>query len=244
MSQMIGFDRSLRLDWLDAAAGVSRETEDIEQIRNYLHAYLAESYPHYTARRKTITVLTRVWSRIPESDRPLRERAFVLLPTLNQTDRIWLHWGMCLLAYPFFRDVARTVGHSLRYYGSFSKQEIIQRMSETWGERATMPRAVQRVIESLNNWGVIAGCEQKGRYRCAVPLSTSNKDVEIWLLKVALCANPHDSFPVDQVHTLPEVFPFSCSLSIPDILGSRAFEVSQMGNNRFVLRCSERERTD
>mgnify|MGYP000956167401 FL=1 len=244
MSQMIGFDRSIRLDWLDAAAGASRETEDIEQIRNYLHAYLAENYPNYTARRKTITVLTRVWSRIPESDRPHRVRAFALLPGLNQADRIWLHWGMCILAYPFFRDVVRTVGYSLRYYGSFSKQEIIQRMSETWGERATIPRAVQRVVESLNDWGVIAGCEQKGRYRCAVPLSTSNKDVEIWLLKVALCANPHDSFPVDQVHTLPEVFPFSCSLSIPDILGSRAFEVSQMGNNRFVLRCSERERTD
>ena len=241
MSQMIGFDRSLRLDWLDAAAGVSRETGDIEQIRNYLHAYLAESYPHYTARRKTITVLTRVWSRAPESDRPHRDRAFALLPKLNQADRIWLHWGMCLLAYPFFRDVVRTMGYSLRYYGSFSNPEIIRRMSETWGERSTMLKAVPRVIESLNDWGVIARCEQKGRYRCAVPLSTSNKDVEIWLLKVALCANPNDSLPVDQVHTLPEVFAFSCSLSIPDILGSHEFEVSPMGNNRFALRCSERK---
>ncbi|MBA7475185.1 hypothetical protein ES707_10551 [subsurface metagenome] len=244
MSRMIGFDRSLSLDWLDAAAGVSRETGDIEQIRNYLHAYLAESYPHYTARRKTITVLTRVWARIPDSDRPARDRAFVLLPALNQGDRIWLHWGMCLLAYPFFRDVVRTAGHSLQYYGSFSKPEVIQRMSEIWGERTTIPRAVQRVIESLNNWGVIAGCEQKGRYRRAVPLSTSNKDVEIWLLKVTLCANPHDSFPVDRIHTIPELFPFSCSLSIPDILGSREFEVSQMGNNRCTLRCSERKGSD
>lgn len=244
MSRMIGFDRSLRLDWLDAAAGVSRDTRDIVQIRNYLHAYLAESYPHYTARRKTITVLTRVWSRIPESDRSHRERAFALLPTLNPTDRIWLHWGMCLLAYPFFRDVVRTVGNSLRYYGNFSNPEIIRRMNDVWGERSTMSKAIPRVIESLNNWGVIARCEQKGKYRCAVPLSTSNKDVEIWLLRAALCANPNDSFPVDQIHTIPEVFPFSCSLSIPEILGSREFEVSQTGNNRFALRCSERKRTD
>ncbi|KAF5062959.1 hypothetical protein DSECCO2_299580 [anaerobic digester metagenome] len=243
MSQMIGFDRSLRLDWLDAAAGVSRETGDIEQIRNYLHAYLAGSYPHYTARRKTITVLTRVWSRIPESDYPQRDRAFALLPRLNQADRIWLHWGMCLLAYPFFRDVVRTVGYSLRYYGSFSKQEIVQRMSETWGERATMPRAVQRVVESLNDWGVIRG-EQKGRYGCAAPFTTSNKDVEIWLLKATLCANPHDSFPTDRIHTIAELFPFSCSLSIPEILESHEFGVSQTGNNRFALRCSERKTAD
>ncbi|WP_066953701.1 hypothetical protein [Methanoculleus thermophilus] len=240
MSRMIGFDRPLRLDWLDATAGVSRETEDIEQIRNYLHAYLAENYPNYTARRKTITVLTRVWSRIPESDRPHRVRAFALLPGLNQADRIWLHWGMCILAYPFFRDVVRTVGYSLRYYGSFSKQEIIQRMSETWGERATIPRAVQRVVESLNDWGVIRG-EQMGRYGCAPPLTTSSKDAEIWLLKVALCANPTDSLPADQVHTLLEVFAFSFSLSIPDILESGEFEVSQIGNGRLALRCSEKK---
>ncbi len=243
MSQMIGFDRPLRLDWLDAAAGVSKDTGDIEQIRDYLHAYLAESCPHYTARRKTITVLTRVWSRNPESDRSHRERAFALLPALNQADRIWLHWGMCLLAYPFFRDVVRAVGNSLRYYGSFSNPEIVQKMSETWGERSTLSKAIPRVIESLNDWGVVARCEEKGRYRCAVPLSTSSKDVEIWLLRAALCANPTDSFPVDQVYTLPEVFPFSCSLSIPDILGSHEFEVSQMGNNRFALRCTGRRRT-
>jgi hypothetical protein len=240
MSQMIGFDRPLKLDWLDATAGITRETDDIEQIRSYLHEYLAESHPNHAARKKTITVLTRVWSRIPESDRSHRERAFALLPGLNQADRVWLHWGMCLLAYPFFRDVVRTVGYSLRYYGSFSKQEVIQRMSETWGERATVPRAAQRVIESLNNWDVTIRCKGKGRCGCAAHLATSNKDVEIWLLKVALCANPIDSLPVDQIRTLPETFPFSCSLPIPDILESGEFVVSQVGNGRPALRCSER----
>lgn len=237
---MIGFDRSLRLDWLDATAGISQETDDIEQIRDYLHAYLAESHPNTAARRKTITVLTRVWSRIPEPDRFHRDRAFALLPRLNQTDRVWLHWGMCLLAYPFFRDVVRTVDYSLRYYGNFSKQEVIQRISETWGERATVPRAAERVIESLNNWNIAIRCEEKGRYGRADALIASNRDVEIWLLKVALCANPTNPLPLDQVPALPEVFPFSCSLSISDIIESGEFAVSQMGNGRPALRCSER----
>jgi len=221
MSQMIGFDRTIRLDWLDAVAGVSRETKDIEHIRTYLHTYLAQTYPRYTARRKTITVLTRVWSRIPTSDLPLRDEAFVLLHTLDQADRIWLHWGLCLLAYPFFRDVVRTVDRALRYYGSFSKREIVQQMSETWGERVTIPRAVQRVIESLNNWGVIDRGDKVGRYVYAAPLSTSNKDLEMWLLKAVLRANPKDSLPIDQIHAIPEAFPFSFSLSIPDVLTSK-----------------------
>lgn len=236
MSQMIGFDRSITLDWLDATAGISSETNDIDQIRNYLHAYLAEERPHYTARQKTITVLTRIWSRLPESDHPLRDEAFVLLPTLSQDDRIWLHWGMCLLAYPFFRDVVRTMDRSLRYYGGFSKTEIIQQMSETWGERTTMPRAAQRVIESLKNWGVVVTGDQKGRYERAPPLSTQNKDVEIWLLKAVVRANPNGSLPMDRIHTIPEVFPFSSSLTIPDVLTSKEFEVSQMGTNRIVIR--------
>lgn len=241
MSQMIGFDRSLSLDWLDATAGISRETGDIEQIRDYLHAYLAEHSPNYTARRKTITVLTRVWSRVPEPDRPLRDEALVFLPTLNQTDRIWLHWGLCLCAYPFFRDVVRTVDRALRYYGSFSKTEITQQMSETWGERATMPRAVQRVIASLDEWGVIARGEKKGRYERAAPLSTQNRDLEIWLLKAVVRADPKGSLPLDRIDAVPEVFPFSFSLSISDILTSKEFDVSQMGNNRFIIRLLERK---
>lgn len=242
MSQIVGFDRSLRLDWLDATAGASSETEDIEQIRDYLHEYLAEIYPRRTTRQKIITILTRIWARIPDSDRPVRDRAFMLLPALNQEDRFWLHWGMCLLAYPFFRDVVRTAGLSLRYYGSFSNPEITQKMSETWGERTTVSKAVPRVIKSMNNWGVIAEYEQRGRYKSTAPLSTLNKDMEIWLLKVVLCANPYGSVPVDRIYTLPELFPFSCSLSISDILESREFEVSQAGINRLALQCSMREK--
>jgi len=234
---MIGFDRSISLDWLDATAGVSRETRDIEQIRNYLHAYLAESSPNYTARRKTITVLTRVWARVPESDRSLRDEALVLLPSQNQTGRIWLHWGLCLLAYPFFRDVVRTVDRSLRYYGSFSKAEIVQQMNETWGERTTVLKAVERVLPSLNNWGVITKGDQKGRYECAAPILTQNKEVEIWLLKAVVHADPKGSLPLDRIDAIPEVFPFSFSLSIPDVLTSKEFDVSQMGTNRFVIRC-------
>jgi len=240
MSQRIGFDRNVRLDWLDATAGVSGETGDIEKVREYLHNYLTEYYPHYEARRKTITVLTRVWCRIPESDRPFRDEALVLLPALNQKDRVWLHWGLCLLAYPFFRDVVRMADRSLRYYGSFSRREIVQQMSVTWGERATLPRAVERVITSLYDWGIIVRGDKKDHYMYATSLSTRNREVEIWLLKAVVCANPKGSLSADKIHTIPEAFPFSFSVSVSDVLTSGEFEVSQSGNNRFVLRCPEK----
>ena len=240
MSQRIGFDREIRLDWLDATAGIFKETEDIEKVREYLHNYLAEYFPHYEARRKTITVLTRVWCRIPESDRSFRDEALVLLPALNQTDRIWLHWGLCLLAYPFFRDVVRTADRSLRYYGSFSKREIVQQMSVTWGERATLPRAVERVLSSLYDWGFIVRGTEKDKYEYATPVSTGNREVEMWLLKAVVCAHPKGSLPADKIHAIPEVFPFSFSVSVPDVLTSGDFEVSQLGNNQFVLRCPEK----
>ena len=65
------------------------------------------------------------------------------------------------------------------------------------------------MVESLNNWGVITGCEQKGGIG-VLCLSTSNKDVEIWLL-AALCATPM-TFSRGRIHD-SGFFPFSCSLN-------------------------------
>ena len=147
MSQMIGFDRSLRLDWLDAAAGVSGN-RGYRAIRNYLHAYLAESYPHYTARRKTITCW-RVWAHPIRIARKRQGRAAA---DTEPDDRIWLHWGMCLLAYPF--SVMWCGRWSLlRYYGSFQTGSY-PADERNLGERATMPRAHAggRISEQLGRY--------------------------------------------------------------------------------------------
>jgi hypothetical protein len=56
-----------------------------------------------------------------------------------------MHWGMSVACYPFFAEVAAQVGKLLALNGHANLSQIVRRMTETSGDRSTLPRAVQRV---------------------------------------------------------------------------------------------------
>ena len=118
MSKRIGFDRMIRIEWLDAIAGIICEQKKPDEIRAAMHTLLEKEFPQYTARRKTITVLLRIWYKVPPEHEAIRDRALLLLPQVNQNDRIWIHWGMTLLAFPFFHDIIRIVNRCISFHDS------------------------------------------------------------------------------------------------------------------------------
>ena len=69
---MIGFDRRLDLAWLDATVGLCQRGSDSTQISEQLRQHLEAEVEGMEARRKTVTVLSRIWVNVPERDRPLR----------------------------------------------------------------------------------------------------------------------------------------------------------------------------
>jgi hypothetical protein len=66
----------------------------------------------------------RIWSGIPPERISLRDRAVALLPRISGQERIWLHWGMTALAYPFFRDTAEVVGRLLALQDDFTTAQV------------------------------------------------------------------------------------------------------------------------
>jgi len=133
MSKRIGFDRMIRIEWLDAIAGIICEQKKPDEIRAAMHTLLEKEFPQYTARRKTITVLLRIWYKVPPEHKAIRDRALLLLPQVNQNDRIWIHWGMTLLAFPFFHDIIRIVNRCISFHDSCTPGEILRKMEESWG---------------------------------------------------------------------------------------------------------------
>ncbi len=91
MPQMIGFDRRLELDWLDTTVGLCQESIDPRIVADHLRKRLEGEIAGTEARRKTITVLLRIWVNIPSEYRSLRDEAFQLASQINARDRLWLH---------------------------------------------------------------------------------------------------------------------------------------------------------
>ena len=226
---MIGFDRRLDLAWLDATVGLCQRGSDSTQISEQLRQHLEAEVEGMEARRKTVTVLSRIWVNVPERDRPLRKEGLQLAASVAADERLWLHWGMSLLAYPFFRDVAATVGRLDRLQGAFSNAQVQRRMKEKWGQRTTLQRASRRVVGTLVGWGVLRRTSVPGSYVAAPRQQTDDRVLALWLLDCAMRASDAEQIPLRELVQLPCLFPFDLVDLTNDVRLSARFEVSRQG---------------
>jgi hypothetical protein len=231
MRQIIGFDRRTQLDWLDATVALCHEDLKHSSIAKQLDQHLASEIAGAEARRKTITVLSRVWVNVPHGHKPLRDEALQLATRISQEERLWLHWGMSLLAYPFFRDVASTVGKLSRLQGVFSQAQVQRRMIERWGQRTTLQRATQRLLRTFIDWNVLADTDVRGRYEVAPTKHSANQALALWFLDCSLRANDAEQIPLAELSQLPCAFAFDLLPFVNDIRRSERFEVTRQGSD-------------
>lgn len=162
----LGLDRDLRRAWLDAAAAVASSRlssgETQAALMRELDGQIRGSTPQ-SGRGKTVTILRRIWFTVPSDIESLRDRAITLLAEGDADDRLALHWAMLLATHPFFADAAAVVGRLVGLQGTFERAHLMRRLTERWGDRSTLARAVPRLLASLTEWG------RADAYRRAVP---------------------------------------------------------------------------
>jgi hypothetical protein len=240
--RIVGFDRKLELDWLDATAAQVAHGASTEEVRAYLWRLLegsvsAGSSGFNSDRGKTITVLAHVWSDVPEAARSLRERALKLLQEVDPSERLAVHWAMCVATYPFFSDVASTVGRLAALQDKVVLSEVRRRLAEQWGDRDITRRASQRIIRSFVAWGVLTDSKPRGVYEPAARMAVSTPVSEV-LLEGLLLASERAALPADQVATNPAFFPFAISLSLSELRRSSRFGVDRQGIDMEMVRLS------
>lgn len=237
MKAVVGFDRKIKREWLDdladqvALCGNPAELRRSEaaSLRMFLSDVLAAEHPAETARGKTMTVLMRIWALVPERDRQLRQEAFELLKTIPSRDRIWLHWGMCLLAYPFFRDAATVMGRLLKLQDEFTLGQMQRRLIDRWGERSTVARAFQRLARSMVEWRTLADADARGSFRAAEGIVTASKPLELWFVRACHQASEKEAIEAEHLLRQPLAFPFKLSLRVSDLRRSKEFEFHRQG---------------
>ena len=173
--------------------------------------------------------MLRIWSGIPPERVALRDRAVALLPRISGQERIWLHWGMTALAYPFFRDTAEVVGRLLALQDDFTTAQVQARLLTTWGDRATSKEAAQKLLTTLVDWEVLRSTKTKGHFLLARKMTASIPDLQLWLLEALLGASAADEIEAQQLLRLPESFPFTFSIGVADLRKHEGFNIHRQG---------------
>lgn len=233
--QIIGFDRELALDWLDLTAGLAQQGLALAQLRAELLRQLTGEIPGAEACRKTVTLLTRLWVRVPPEHQTLQTEALSLLSTVLPHERLWLHWGMSLLAYPFFHEVAGLVGRLSRLQEGFESSQVQRRMREAWGERTTLERAILRLLKTFVAWEVIT--PEAHIYRVTPQRQTENTALALWFVSCLIWSscqtNGHHQrqIALSELAQAPAAFPFDLIPHLPLLRRSNRFEISHQGLN-------------
>ncbi|MBS4060946.1 MAG: hypothetical protein KG029_11155 [Bacteroidetes bacterium] len=237
-NRIVGFDRELKLKWLDTTADLVIQGLTGKDILSRLKAILEEDIPDRgtrSAKEKTITVLLRIWVKVPDIVKPLRDDAIKLIHQPD-SNRLFLHWGLCLATYPFFAFVAETIGRLAKLQGTFSSIHIQRRAKEQYGERETVSRAVNRIIKSFKDWRVIRETGEKRIFEIEKPLLIKNNSYKRWLIEAVLISSGKNSAPLKAIVNHPSLFPFNIVFSNPRLVeGSRRLELFYYGIDEEVV---------
>ena len=239
MNGRIGFDRLLELDWLDLVASRFAETHDAKtafyDARAVVGATVGGGASHHNAAGKTLTVLARIWLKVPPEAIELRDAAAAALTTFGPADRAAVHWGMCELAYPFYLDAAGIVGRAVSLHDEVTLSAVRSRLTDRWGARGTMPPASQRLLQMWARWGVLASAAENGRYTPVPPRPVGAMAARL-LAEIRVLAEPNRAIDLDDLQRAPDLFPFLLPELRPILAGSAVLQLNREGGRRLVAR--------
>jgi hypothetical protein len=218
----IGFDRFIQLDWARAALRVRAGLSDPDELTQLIE----ETHSGAAAKKKTRTVLNRLWLEPRPELAELCDRAAAIYAADPRASVAALTWGMAIATYPFFGSVAQIVGRLIRLQGDCTSAEVHRRMAESYGEREGTRRMTNMVPQSQADWGTIERMNKGKHIKALREPITLTPDLELWLVEAAL-RHAGRAMPTSSVATNPVLFPFS--------FGDRlAYNLSQ--DARFAVR--------
>ena len=90
--RVIGFDRTIKLEWLQVTASWVAQGADEKEVWIRLEDLLQAAIGGSEARRKTKTVLLHVWVNVPGILLPMRNEGLNLLQIVPHAQRLTVHW--------------------------------------------------------------------------------------------------------------------------------------------------------
>ncbi len=236
MKKAVGFDQKIMLHQLDyMAKEIGRnENDDLYYLMDeYLKSDIAGNKSRVNAR----TIIFKIWCLVPESHQHLQQRAVQMYPHCSQSEKLLIHWGLTILAYPFFSDVVHEMGKLFKLQDEQSSDQINRKMKSLYGDRRRIEVATSAVLTSLRSWNVIE--TKKNANRVAQSFSIENSEYHSWLVEVLLTAVESEAMTMQMINAHPLLFPFKYTISQSELKTDR-FMVTRQGVDMVMIRLNKR----
>ena len=227
----LGVKQVIRLEWMEKAVNLSMSGMDPQEIRLVLHEYLAERKGDGSigersklTRSQAVVVLMNIWGKPNPEIATFIEDVKLQIQSngLDLAEKKALYWAAISAAYPFWFNVARQVGRLLNLQDQITKQQIVRRLKEQYGDRQTVSRVTRYVIRSFVAWDILKDTAKKGCYERGNMLSVHEQSTVNLLLECALHTLPEGKSSINAPYSNPGFFIFD----FPSITGEMIAQIN------------------
>ena len=155
----VGADRFLALQWANFAYELFASSENRETSRKILREYLEGQMLGQVSTRKTTDQLVRLWLYPSDSYSALRDLTDSFSRMISKAQMPVLHLGMAVNVFPIYYETVRVIGTLERITDQISTKAISLRVVEKFPTTSSIPRTVDRVLQTLKDWGFIENAD-------------------------------------------------------------------------------------
>lgn len=232
LKKVVGFDQKVQRHHLDYIARELTRVDNRQQLYDLVDQYLMSDIAGATSRLHARTILFKIWVAVGKENEELRDRAIQMFRTVSPDERLLLHWGLIILAYPFFRDLAEQAGRMIQLQGEFSSVQITRKMMSLYGERERVRVSIFAVIRTLRSLEVIINNEKL--YTPAEKIIIHTLDLKLWFIEVLLKATARSAIEIKQIAVEPCLFPFILDLTESELRNSK-LQVTRQGIDMVMV---------
>lgn len=236
MVKPVGFDQKVMLHHLDFTANEARKLSRKEMYESLDH-FLRGDIKGAKSRKNAITMLMKIWFLVDEDSVELRNRVLEHFSEFSKEERLLLHWGMTILAYPFFKEVIQEMGNLYRLQDEVPSTIIGKRMKEHYGDRRRVEVATSAVLMSMKQWGTID--MQKNRsYVIPSKIEITSIPAVTFLAEVLLRSTDVNALPIEMIYNHSLFFPFSYDVNATILKSSEFLKVDRQGLEMVTVELS------
>ncbi|MEK4166430.1 hypothetical protein NST18_08105 [Anoxybacillus sp. FSL W8-0104] len=236
MVKPVGFDQKIMLHHLDFTANEARKLSR-KEMYEALDYFLRSDIQGAKSRKNAITMLMKIWYLVDEETIPLRDKALEMSPHLTKEERLLVHWGMTILAYPFFKDLVQELGKLFRLQDEVPSAVIGRKMKELYGDRRRVEVATSAVLTSIKTWGIVDLLKSRS-YKLRPKMSITSTDLNPFITEVILRATNVTAMPIDLLHNHSLFFPFSFEISAAELRNNHQFRINRQGVDMVTVELS------
>jgi len=197
----LGADRFLALKWANFAFELFQTNENEDFLYQSLQTYLDSEIEGEETSRKTSNHLKRLWLTKEDRYQPLRLAALELLISTHPEFLHILHLGLAMNIFPLYRETQKAIGVLDRIINPIPKLSIVDRVLETFGNTSSIPRAVARVLQTLEDWGFITNPDN---YVTTNKIVLQNDQIAEWFIRALVTLSGPVGITLSDISFVPE----------------------------------------